>query len=160
MTEERWNEVINLNATSAFFAAKAVIPKMLEKGSGVIVNVTSIAGHTAYAGGGGYNAAKFAAHALTEVLRLELNGEPLRVIEVAPGMVKTDEFSLTRFGGDAERAAKVYAGVPDPLTAEDIADCVAWVAGRPAHVNIDRMTVRPRAQAAQHKVYRVAQDPS
>lgn len=92
---------------------------------------------------------------MTETLRLELCGEPVRVIEVAPGMVKTDEFALTRFAGDAERAAKVYEGVPGPLTADDIADVIAFAVTRPAHVNIDRLVVRPRAQAAQHKVHRV-----
>ena len=87
-------------------------------------------------------------------LRLELCGEPVRVTEIAPGMVRTDEFAVTRFGGDRERAAAVYAGVDQPLTAEDIADAVAWVATLPEHVNIDLMVVRPVAQAAQHKVAR------
>ena len=96
------------------------------------MNVTSIAGHTAYVGGGGYNAAKFAAHALTEVLRLELNGEPLRVIEVAPGMVKTDEFALVRFGGDRARADAVYDDVPEPLVADDIAAVIARRGLKPA----------------------------
>jgi NADP-dependent 3-hydroxy acid dehydrogenase YdfG len=91
---------------------------------------------------------------VSETLRLELFGQPVRVTEIAPGLVKTDEFSLVRFGGDAQRAESVYAGVPGPLTADDIADCIAWVVTRPWHVNIDTMVVRPRAQAATHKLYR------
>ena len=108
-----------------------------------------------YEGGGGYAAAKHAQTALAETLRLELCGRPVRVIEIDPGMVRTDEFALIRFGGDAERADAVYAGVAEPLVADDIADCVAWCATRPHHVNIDRLVVRPLAQAAQHKVHRV-----
>jgi NADP-dependent 3-hydroxy acid dehydrogenase YdfG len=107
-----------------------------------------------YEGGAGYCAAKHAERAMAETLRLELSGQPVRVTEIAPGMVKTDEFSLVRFGGDAAKADAVYAGVPGPLVADDVADCIAWVATRPWHVNIDSMIVRPRAQAAQHKVYR------
>ena len=105
--------------------------------------------------GGGYAAAKHAQTAVAETLRLELNGRPIRVVEVDPGMVRTEEFALNRFDGDAAKAAKVYEGVPEPLTAEDIADCIAWCATRPHHVNIDRLVVRPLAQAAQHKVHRV-----
>jgi NADP-dependent 3-hydroxy acid dehydrogenase YdfG len=108
-----------------------------------------------YEGGGGYAAAKHAQTAMAETLRLELCGRPVRVIEIDPGMVRTEEFALVRFDGDAERAEAVYAGVAEPLLAEDIADCVAWCATRPHHVNIDRLVVRPLAQAAQHKVHRV-----
>jgi NADP-dependent 3-hydroxy acid dehydrogenase YdfG len=110
------------------------------------VVVGSVAGHEAYVGGAGYNAAKFAAAAMVKVLRLELLGRPLRVTEVAPGMVET-EFSLVRFDGDAERAAAVYRGLT-PLSADDVADCIAWAVTRPAHVNIDRIDVMPRAQAS------------
>ena len=92
---------------------------------------------------------------VSETLRLELVGEPIRISEIAPGMVRTDEFAKIRFDGDEERAAAVYAGVPDPLVAEDIADAIAWIATRPSHVNIDELVIKPRAQAAQHKVYRV-----
>jgi len=123
-----------------------------ERGVADIVNVTSIAGHVAYAGGGGYNAAKFAAHALTEVLRLELNGEPIRVIEVAPGMVRTDEFALVRFGGDRARADAVYDGVPEPLVAEDIAAVIADAVQKPRHVDLDLIVVKPVAQAAPHRL--------
>ena len=113
------------------------------------------AGLVVYEGGGGYTAAKHAELAVAGTLRLELNGRPVRVVEIDPGMVRTEEFALVRYGGDAERADAVYRGVPDPLTADDIADCVAWCATRPHHVNVDRLVVRPLAQAAQHKVHRV-----
>ncbi|MDX6232333.1 MAG: hypothetical protein QOH68_1317, partial [Nocardioidaceae bacterium] len=91
---------------------------------------------------------------MTETLRLELNGQPVRVTEIAPGMVRTDEFSLNRFGGDQGRADATYAGVREPLVAEDIADAIVWVATRPQHVNIDLMVLKPIAQAAAHKVHR------
>ncbi|GHA03971.1 hypothetical protein GCM10010389_49340 [Streptomyces echinoruber] len=91
---------------------------------------------------------------LAETLRLEIVGRPVRVIEIAPGMVKTEEFALTRFGGDAERAAQVYEGVPDPLTADDVIDAVTWAVTRPSHVNVDLLVVRPRAQASHTKVHR------
>jgi NADP-dependent 3-hydroxy acid dehydrogenase YdfG len=92
---------------------------------------------------------------VTETLRLELYDQPVRVCEIAPGMVKTDEFALVRFGGDQEKADSVYAGVAEPLVAEDVADAIAWVVTRPPHVNVDELVIRPRAQAAQHKVHRV-----
>jgi NADP-dependent 3-hydroxy acid dehydrogenase YdfG len=114
----------------------------------------STAGRVVYEGGAGYTAAKHGAAAFAETLRLELNGQPVRVTEIAPGMVATEEFSLNRFGGDAERAAKIYEGVDSPLTADDIADCVAWAVTRPAHVNVDLLVVKPIAQAAAYKVHR------
>ena len=117
--------------------------------------VSSTAARIVYEGGAGYTGAKHAEAALAETLRLELLGQPVRVSEIAPGMVATEEFSLNRFGGDTERAASVYEGVPDPLTADDIADCVAWTVTRPAHVNIDLLVVKPLAQAAAHRVHRV-----
>lgn len=92
--------------------------------------------------------------ALTETLRLELVDQPVRVTEIAPGMVRTQEFSLTRFGGDQERADSVYAGVAEPLVADDVAEAVLWMVQRPAHVNIDLLVIKPRAQAASHKVHR------
>ena len=128
---------------------------LIDSGAGHIVNITSLAGHAVYEGGAGYTAAKHAAAAVNDTLRLELYDQPVRVTEVAPGMVATEEFSLVRFRGDAEKAAKTYEGVAEPLTAEDIADCVAWAVTRPAHVNIDRIDVKPRAQAAPYKVHRV-----
>lgn len=103
---------------------------------------------------GGYVAAKHAVAAMMETLRLELVGQPVRITEVAPGMVHTEEFSLLRFGGDAERAAAVYAGVAAPLVAADVADCVAWCVTRPSHVNVDLLVVRPRAQASNTKLAR------
>ena len=120
-----------------------------------MIVLSSTAGLVVYEGGGGYTAAKHAQTALAETLRLELSGRPVRVIEIDPGMVKTDEFGLVRFAGDATRAAAVYQGVAEPLVADDIADCIAWCATRPHHVNVDRLVVRPLAQAAQHKVHRV-----
>jgi NADP-dependent 3-hydroxy acid dehydrogenase YdfG len=135
---------------------KALLPKLVESGDGVLVMLTSVAGLVSYEGGGGYCAAKHAQTAMTETLRLELCGEPVRIIEVAPGLVQTEEFALTRFRGDSAKAASVYEGVPDPLTADDIADVIAFGVTRPSHVNIDRLVIRPRAQAAQHKLHRVS----
>lgn len=122
----------------------------------MIVFVTSVAADAGYEGGAGYCGAKAAERSIVETLRLELYDQPVRVCEIAPGMVHSDEFSLTRFGGDQARADAVYAGVANPLTADDVADAIDWIATRPAHVNIDRMTIRPRAQAAQHKVFRTS----
>ena len=133
---------------------QALLPA-LERGAGGHVVITgSIAGHVVYEGGGGYTAAKHGATALAETLRLELNGRPVRITEVAPGMVRTEEFSLVRMRGDQAAADKVYAGVANPLTADDVADCIAWVVTRPAHVNVDLLVVKPIAQAAPYKVAR------
>ena len=131
---------------------RALIPKLEAGGHGHIVNVGSTAGRDVYPGGGGYTASKHAVVAITKTLRLEFLGRPIRVTEVAPGLVETD-FSLTRFGGDAEKAAKPYEGI-EPLTAEDIADCIAWVVTRPPHVNIDEIVVRPIRQATSTKIAR------
>ena len=114
----------------------------------------SIAGHEVYPGGAGYCGAKHAVSAMAQGLRLELNGEPVRIVEIAPGMVATEEFSLNRFGGDAGRAASVYRGVRHPLTAEDVASCVVFAAIQPAHVDVDLLVVKPVAQAASWKVAR------
>jgi NADP-dependent 3-hydroxy acid dehydrogenase YdfG len=151
---DAWQAMYASNVLGAAAVTKALLPALIAS-QGQVVFITSVAADGPYEGGAGYCGAKAAERAVAGAMRLELVDQPVRIAEISPGMVATEEFSLTRFGGDADRAAKVYAGVPDPLTAEDIADCVAWVAGRPAHVNIDRMTVRPRAQAAQHKVHRV-----
>lgn len=156
---EDWAWMYEINVLAVKRVISALLP-LLRDGirsgspSADIVNVTSIAGHVVSLGGGGYNASKFAAHALTEVLRLELNGEPIRVIEVAPGMVKTDEFNLVRFGGDADKAASTYENVPNPLTAEDVADTIVDSVGRPAHVNLDLITIKPVAQAAPARIAR------
>jgi NADP-dependent 3-hydroxy acid dehydrogenase YdfG len=149
-----WLTMYQSNVLGTFHTVQALLPKLIDSGDGTIVIMGSTAGFTAYEGGGGYVAAKHGTHAIAATLRLELCGQPVRVIEIAPGMVKTDEFALTRFRGDAEKAASVYAGVPEPLTADDIADAVTWAVTRPAHLNVDLMVLRPRAQAAQHKVYR------
>ncbi|MBS2538529.1 SDR family NAD(P)-dependent oxidoreductase [Catenulispora sp. NF23] len=152
-----WRSMFETNVLGALNFTQALLPKLIASGEGTVVMLTSTAGHIAYENGAGYAASKHAMHAMTATLRLELFDQPVRVIEIAPGMVMTDEFSVKRFGGDADKAASVYAGVPGPLLAEDVADCIAWSVTRPAHVNVDLMIVRPRAQAAQHKVYRVAE---
>ena len=154
---EDWTRMYHSNVLGAARVTQALLPA-LRAASGTVVFVTSTAAEAPYEGGGGYCGVKAAERSMAGALRLELNGEPVRVCEVAPGMVHTEEFALTRFGGDRARADAVYAGVPDPLVAEDIADCIAWVASRPEHVNIDRMVVRPRAQAANHKVHRTHGD--
>ena len=152
-----WQRMFEMNVMTVKRVTSTLLPLLrkgaLDAGSADILTVTSIAGHVAYEGGGGYNASKFAAHALVAVLRLELAGEPIRVLEVAPGMVKTDEFSLNRFDGDQARADAVYANV-EPLVAEDIAESIVHALELPAHVNLDLVTIKPVAQAAPHKVVR------
>lgn len=149
-----WQAMYETNVLGVLRMTQALLPA-LEAGAGGHVLVTgSIAGHLVYEGGAGYTAAKHAAAALVETLRLELNGRPVRVTEIAPGLVHTEEFSLVRLRGDQAAADKVYAGVDHPLTAEDIADCIAFAATRPAHVNVDLLVVKPLAQAAPHKVAR------
>ncbi len=150
-----WASAFDVNVLGTLHVTQAMLPALRASGDGLVVNMGSTAGRVVYENGGEYTASKHALKALTGTLRLELSGEPIRVTEIAPGMVKTDEFSVKRFGGDEEKAAAVYAGVPEPLVAEDIADIVAWVATRPSHVDIDEIVVRPVAQAAQHKVHRV-----
>lgn len=151
---EAWRWMYEVNVLGTVRVTKALLPALVDSGAGTIVVVSSTAGLVVYEGGGGYAAAKHAQTAVAETLRLELLGRPVRIVEIDPGMVKTDEFSLVRFRGDAGKAEAVYEGVAEPLVAEDIADCVAWCATRPHHVNIDRLVVRPLAQAAQHKVDR------
>jgi NADP-dependent 3-hydroxy acid dehydrogenase YdfG len=153
-----WQRMFDINVLGTKRVTSALLPLLrkgaLDAGSADILTVTSIAGHVAYEGGSGYNAAKFAEHALVAVLRLELAGEPIRVLEIAPGLVRTDEFSLTRFGGDQAKADAVYDDVPAPLTAEDIADTIVLTVELPAHVNLDLVTIKPVAQAAPHKLVR------
>lgn len=149
-----WAAMYDVNVLGTLRVTQALLPALRAGDGGDIVVMGSTAGFVAYEGGGGYVAAKHAEHAVAATLRLELCGEPVRVVEIAPGMVATEEFSLKRFGGDETRAAQVYQGVEEPLTADDVADCVAWTVSRPRHVNIDLMVVRPVAQAAQHKVAR------
>ena len=150
--DERWLTMYESNVLGTVRMTRALLPQLEASGDGRIVMVGSIAGWEAYEGGAGYNAAKFALRAATKALRYELLGRPVRVIEVDPGMVET-EFSLVRFAGDVERAAKVYAGV-EPLTADDVADCIVFAVTRPSHVNIDTMIVMPRDQAGPGKVHR------
>lgn len=149
-----WRQMYEINVIGTLNVTRALLPALEASGAGTLVNVGSTAGHIAYEGGGGYTAAKHGVAVMTETLRLELNGRPVRVTEIAPGMVQTDEFSLNRFGGDQSRADAVYSGVREPLTAGDIAETIAWVVSRPQHVNVDLLVVKPIAQAAQHKVDR------
>ncbi|MDQ4137337.1 MAG: SDR family oxidoreductase [Actinomycetota bacterium] len=155
---EDWRRMFDINVLSVQRVTSALLPLLRQgaKEAGVadILTVTSIAGHVVYEGGAGYNAAKFAARAVVGALRLELAGEPIRVVEVAPGMVKTDEFTLVRFKGDRERAESVYQGVVAPLVAEDVASAIGSTLNLPAHVNLDLITIKPVAQAAPHKVIR------
>jgi len=153
-----WVWMFEINVLGTKRVISALLPLLREgaaqTGHADILNLTSIAGHQAYVGGGGYNAAKFAQHALTEVLRLELNGEPIRVVEVAPGMVATEEFSLVRFGGDQEKRDAVYEDVPEPLTAEDIAETIVHALELPRHVDLDLIVVKPVAQAAPYRFHK------
>jgi NADP-dependent 3-hydroxy acid dehydrogenase YdfG len=155
---EDWARMFDLNALGTVRVTQALLPALRADGGGLVINMGSTAGRIAYEGGGGYVAAKHAVRVITQTLRLELVAEPLRFTEVAPGMVKTEEFTLKRVGGDRERYDSVYEGVAEPLVAEDIAEAVRWVASLPSHVNIDEIVIRPRAQAAQHKVHRVSDE--
>lgn len=149
---EDWDEMIDTNLKGLLYVSRAVLPGMVERGRGHVINVGSIAGHVVYPNGNVYCATKFAVRALSRGLRLDLSGTPVRVSEVSPGMVET-EFSLVRFHGDGERAGKVYQGL-EPLTADDIAEAVVWCATRPAHVNISEIVVMPTAQASAMLVHR------
>jgi len=148
-----WSKTYDLNVVGTVRMVKAFAPLMQAHGNGHIVIISSTAGHVAYENGGSYVAAKHAETSLARTLRLELNGLPIRITEIAPGMVKTEEFAKIRFG-DADKAAKVYEGVAAPLTAEDVAEAIRWSVCLPAHFNIDSMVIRPVAQAANHKVHR------
>lgn len=149
-----WRTMYETNVLGTLNVTQALLPKLEASGDGVVVVVSSTAGLGTYEGGAGYVAAKHGEHVLAETLRLEIVGRPVRVIEIAPGMVKTDEFALTRFGGDSEKAEKVYAGVAEPLTADDVAETITWAVTRPSHVNVDLLVLRPRAQASNTKVHR------
>lgn len=150
---DAWARMYDLNVLGVVRCVQALLPQLVASGAGQVVLTGSTAGRWAYEGGGGYVAAKHGLRALREVLRLETVDRPVRVAEVAPGMVQTEEFSLVRFDGDRDRADAVYAGV-DALTAEDVAETIAWIASRPAHVNIDVVQLTPQQQAASHKVVR------
>jgi NADP-dependent 3-hydroxy acid dehydrogenase YdfG len=143
--EGHWRTMYDTNVLGVLRMTQRLLPALEASGDGQVVTIGSIAGYEPYPGGAGYNAAKFAVRAVIGVLRQELLGRPVRVCEIDPGMVET-EFSLVRFGGDAPRAAAVYAGV-EPLSADDVAECVRWVASRPPHVNVDQLVVLARDQA-------------
>ena len=155
---EDWRAMFEVNVLGTKRVTAALLPALRRRAAGSggadVVTVTSTAGFVTYENGGGYVAAKHAEHALVGVLRLELNGEPIRVVEIAPGMVKTDEFSVVRFGGDTAAAAAVYDGVEAPLVADDVAEAIVHAVELPPHVNLDLVTVRPVAQSAQHKLAR------
>jgi serine 3-dehydrogenase len=150
-----WEEMIDTNVKGLLYVTRAVLPGMVARGHGHVINIGSIAGHEVYPGGNVYCATKHAVGALTRALRLDLVGTGIRVSSVDPGMVET-EFSIVRFHGDRERARKVYQGL-QPLTAEDIADAVLWCATRPLHVNIQDILILPTAQASATLVHRANQ---
>ncbi len=147
-----WEEMIDTNVKGLLYVTRAVLPGMIGRGRGHIINIGSIAGHEVYPAGNVYCATKFAVRALSQGLRLDLSGTPVRVTEISPGMVET-EFSLVRFHGDAERAGKVYQGLT-PLGPGDVADAAAWCATRPLHVNVSEIVVMPTAQASTTLVHR------
>ncbi len=150
--EDKWRTMYEANVLGTMRMTRALLPRLVASGDGHVVSITSIAGFEAYRGGAGYIAAKHAQRSMLRVLRLELLGEPVRVTEIAPGMVET-EFSLVRFGGDVEAARRVYEGMT-PLSAEDVAECIRWAVAQPSHVNVDEIVVRPRDQAAAIEVHR------
>ena len=142
---ENWQEMIDTNVLGLLHVTKAIVPGMVARGSGHVINLGSTAGHQTYAGGAVYCASKAAEKAITEGLRIDVIGTGVRVTSVDPGMVATD-FSEIRFRGDKERAAKVYQGLT-PLTPEDIAETIVWVAGRPQHVQVQMVVITPTDQA-------------
>jgi NADP-dependent 3-hydroxy acid dehydrogenase YdfG len=150
--DAQWLTMYESNVLGTMRMTRALLPKLVASGDGHVVGVTSIAGFEPYRGGAGYNAAKHAQRAMLRVLRQELLGQPVRVTEVAPGMVET-EFSLVRFGGDEAAAARVYEGM-EPLRAEDVAECIRWALAQPPHVNVDEIVVRPRDQARATDIHR------
>jgi NADP-dependent 3-hydroxy acid dehydrogenase YdfG len=150
--EGQWQAMYDSNVLGTLRMTKALLPKLVASGDGIVVTIGSVAAFEPYAGGAGYNAAKHATRAVMDVLRLELVGKPVRVTEIDPGMVET-EFSLVRFAGDVERADQVYEGLT-PLSAADVAEVVAFVATRPSHVDIDTVVIRPRDQARVWLVHR------
>ncbi len=151
-SDEDWEWMFDTNVLGTVRMTRGLLPALLASGDGHVVMMGSVAGIEPYIGGAGYNAAKFGVRAFTQVLRMELLGQPVRVTEIDPGMVETD-FSVVRFRGDAERAAKVYEGV-DPLSAGDVAECVVFAVSRPAHVNIDQIVLTSRDQALARMIHR------
>ncbi|MER7071961.1 SDR family oxidoreductase [Terrabacter sp. NPDC000476] len=151
---EEWERMYATNVVGTMRVTQAVLPLLRDSARATIVDISSIAGERVYEGGAGYVAAKHGTSVVSETLRLELNGENIRVVDLRPGMVRTEEFSLTRLHGDRAAADKVYDGVDRPLVADDVAACVGFVVGLPQHVNIDTLVVKPVAQAAPHKIHR------
>jgi NADP-dependent 3-hydroxy acid dehydrogenase YdfG len=152
--DDDWVQMLETNVLGVARMTRAMLPLLRVPAHAHIVNIGSIAGFESYKGGAGYTSSKHALRSITQTLRLELNGEPIRVTEIAPGMTST-EFSVTRFKGDAGRASEVYAGM-QPLSADDIAGCVGFAVSRPPHVNVDYLVVRPIAQATSYQVAREA----
>ena len=148
-----WRWMFETNVLGLVRMTRALLPALEASRDGHIINIGSTAAIESYEGGAGYVASKHSVRVVSETLRLELLGKPIRVTEIDPGMVGGAEFSLVRFDGDEERAAKVYEGLT-PLTPEDVAGCVVFAATRPSHVNIDQIVVRPREQARSWKVLR------
>jgi NADP-dependent 3-hydroxy acid dehydrogenase YdfG len=149
-----WQKTFDINVVGAVRMVKALTPLFREHRKGHIVLITSTAAHRTYENGGSYAAAKFGEASLVDTLRLELNGEPIRISEIAPGMVKTEEFAKVRYKGNVDAAAKIYEGVEKPLVAEDVAEAIRWVVMLPDHFNVDSMMIKPLAQAVSHKIYR------
>jgi NADP-dependent 3-hydroxy acid dehydrogenase YdfG len=149
-----WREMFDSNVVGTLQVTQALLPALRRSARATVVVVTSLAAEVVYPGGAGYTAAKHAERALAETLRLEVNGERVRVVEICPGMVRTEGFSLVRYHGDQSKADAVYEGVDRPLTAEDVAECIAFCVNLPQHVNVDRLVVKPVAQAAPHLLHR------
>jgi NADP-dependent 3-hydroxy acid dehydrogenase YdfG len=149
-----WQKTFDINVVGAVRMVKAITPIFREHRKGHIVLITSTAAHRTYENGGSYAAAKFGEASLVDTLRLELNGEPIRVTEIAPGIVKTEEFAKIRYKGNTDAAAKIYEGIEKPLVAEDVAEAIRWAVMLPDHFNVDSMMIKPLAQAVSHKVYR------
>lgn len=151
---EDWEWMFRSNVLGTMKITRGFLPMLRACGHGTVLNLTSSAALVSYEGGGGYNAAKFAERGMTRALRLEEAENNVRVIEVLPGLVKTEEFSLRRLGGNADAAEKVYEGVEEPLSPQDVADVVRYAVSVPHHINLDEIVVRPLAQAATHKLIR------
>ncbi|WP_443094637.1 SDR family oxidoreductase [Rothia koreensis] len=149
-----WESMFRLNVIGTLHVTQAFLPALRSNGHGTVMNLTSTAAEAGYEGGGGYNAAKFGERGMTQALRLEEAENNLRVIEICPGMVRTEEFSVKRLGGTQDAADSVYRGVDEPLTAEDVARVVTFSVTLPHHINLDQITMRPVAQASQFKVIR------
>ncbi len=151
---EDWDFMLQVNVMGTMKLTRAFLPMLRANGEGTVLNLTSTAAQVSYEGGGGYNAAKAAQRALTKALRLEEAEHNVRVIEVLPGLVHTEEFSLLRFGGNAEAAKAIYKGVEKPLVASDVAEVISYSVNLPHHINLDEIVIRPVAQAAAHKLIR------